>query len=137
MSVKQKKRGKAYLSRPFDPKILAQAREIANEYQIVLHYEDGEYYGQGLELPGAMDDGKTPDECVANTREAMVVLVAYMLEEGQTPPSPASEQLRTEQVNIRLTIREKFLMEESARAKGFRGISDYVRALALSGAGTK
>lgn len=132
MSAKPKKLNRSYLSRPFDPKILAEARRIAEQYQVVIRFEDGEYYGEGLDLPGAMDDGKTPDECVAKTREAMVSLVAYMLEKGETPPPPAAEGSRTEQVNVRLTHREKLMMERQARAKGFRGISDYLRSLVVA-----
>lgn len=100
---------------------------------MVVRCEDGEYYGRGLELPGAMDDGSTPDECVTHTREAMVAMVAYMLEEGRMPPPPASEGARTEQVNVRLTAEEKLAMEQTAQRKGYRGISDYVRAAALAG----
>jgi predicted RNase H-like HicB family nuclease len=120
------------IDRPFDPAILKRARQIADRYQVVVRYEDGKYYGRGLELPGAMDDGKTPDECVTNTREAMVAVVGYMLEEGQTPPLPASEGARTEQVNVRLTAEERLAMEQAAQRQGFRGLSDYVRAAALA-----
>lgn len=135
MSAKQKRPSRARLTRPFAKEIWERAEEIAASYQVVIRLEDDEYYGRGLELPGAMDDGKTPDECVKNTREAMAACVAVMLERGETPPAPASGSRRSEQVNIRLSPEEKLLMEESARARGFRGISDYVRALALSGKG--
>lgn len=101
----------------------------------MIRFEDGAYYGRSLEMPGAMDDGKTPDECVRKAREAMTVAVAVMLESGQTPPLPALEGRRTQQVNIRLSPEERVLIEESARARGFRGISDYMRSLALSGKG--
>jgi predicted RNase H-like HicB family nuclease len=130
MSSKSAKRSKA-IDRPFDPDILRRARRIANSYQIVLHYEDGEYYGRGLELPNVMNDGKTPDECVAATRDILTTAVAYMLETGETPPPPASDRKRTEQVNVRLTAEERMLLEEAASSKGFRGISDFVRAASL------
>jgi len=133
MSAKSRKSSKPKaIDRPFDPKIMRRAKEIAAGYQIILHYEDGAYYGRGLELPGAMDDGRTPDECVTNTRSALEALVAYMLEEGEVPPSPASEHKRTEQINIRVSPEEKLLLEEAARSKGFRGVSDYVRNAGLS-----
>ena len=76
MSVKRTKRRN--LSRPFAPAILERARKIASAYQIIIKPEDGEYYGRGLELPGAMSDGKTPDQCVASTRDAMVTMVAFL-----------------------------------------------------------
>jgi hypothetical protein len=78
-----------------------------------------------------MNDGKTPDECVAATRDILTTAVAYMLETGETPPPPASDRKRTEQVNVRLTAEERMLLEEAASSKGFRGISDFVRAASL------
>jgi predicted RNase H-like HicB family nuclease len=111
---------------------LRRAQKIADNYQIVIHSEDGEYYGRGLEMPFVMSDGKTPDECVRATRDALTAAVAYLLESGKTPPPPASENARNEQVNIRLTTEEKLLLEEAARSRGFRGISDYVRSASLS-----
>src|SRR6476646_7068903 len=129
MSVKRKngsQKNEAELARPFAPAILKRARQIVEHYQVVLGYDDGEYYGRGLELPGAMDDGKTADECVAKTREAMVSLFAYMLEEGTTPPPPASKGRRTEQVNVQLTAAEKVAMEKAAHRHGYRAISEYV-----------
>jgi len=131
MSAKSKKLSKA-INRPFDPVILRQARKIAESYQIIIDFEDGEYYGRGLELPNVMNDGKTPDECVEKTRDILTTAVAYLLETGQTPPSPASENKRTEQINIRLTPDEKLRLEEAARSKGFRGVSDFVRIASLS-----
>jgi predicted RNase H-like HicB family nuclease len=119
------------IDRPFDPAILRRAREIAEGYQIILNFEEGLYYGRGLELPNAMNHGKTPDECVKATRDILTTVVAYMLECGQTPPLPASENKRTEQINVRLTPEEKLLLEEAARSKGYRGISDFVRSASL------
>ncbi len=132
MSNRSKRKSSRAIDRPFAKQILRRAAQVASRYQVIIKFEDGEYYGRGLELPLAMGDGKSPDECVASTRRAMAVCVATMLEDGETPPRPASEGRRTEQVNIRLTPEEKLLMEESARAKGFRGISDYVRSLVTS-----
>jgi uncharacterized protein (DUF1778 family) len=55
-----------------------------------------------------------------------------MIESGQTPPAPASENKRTEQINVRLTPEEKLTLEEAARSKGYRGISDFVRSASLA-----
>jgi predicted RNase H-like HicB family nuclease len=131
MSGKSKKSSKA-IDRPFDSAILQRAQEIAGGYQIIIQFEDGEYYGRGLELPYVMNDGKTPDDCVKATREALTTAVAYLLEKGETPPAPASEQKRSEQVNIRLTAEEKLLLEEAARARGYKGVSDFVRGASLA-----
>ncbi|HWB54458.1 MAG TPA: hypothetical protein VG722_09705 [Tepidisphaeraceae bacterium] len=133
MSAKRKRPSKSAKSirRPFSAAILERARKIASEYQIVIRHEDGEYYGRGLELPGTMDDGRTPDECVEKTRDAMVATVAYMLETGETPPAPAARAERKVQVNVRMTAEEKLIIEEAAKERGFNGISEYIRATAL------
>lgn len=85
-------------------------------------------------MPTVMNHGKSPDACVRATRDILITAVAFMLESGQTPPSPASENKRTEQINVRLTPEEKLLLEETARSKGFRGISDFVRSASLANA---
>ena len=120
------------VDRSFERQILAQARKLAKQYQIVLKIEDGEWYGHGLELPGARGDGKTAAAAVTNTREVLVTMLAYMLEEGMAIPVPASEGQRSEQINIRLTPVEKSILESRSRAKGFRGVADYLRAAALA-----
>jgi predicted RNase H-like HicB family nuclease len=119
------------IDRPFEPKILKRAQEMSSRYQVVLQFEDGEYFGRCLEMPLIMGDGKTADACVENVRQALAATLAYMLEEGQTPPSPAAEQTRNQQVNIRLTGAEREILEQTAHRKGFRGISDYMRHAAL------
>jgi hypothetical protein len=82
-------------------------------------------------MPFVMNDGKTPDECVRATREALTTAVATLLESGEVPPSPASQHKRTEQINVRVTPEEKLVLEEAARSRGFRGIGDYVRSNSL------
>jgi predicted RNase H-like HicB family nuclease len=119
-------------ARPFDPAILARARTIAERYQIVLEHEEDWWYGHGLEQPESGGDGATPEAAVADTREALVAMTAYMLEKGERPPAPAKEGRRTEQVNIRLTAEERLHLESRSQAQGFRGLSDYVRAAALA-----
>lgn len=105
---------------------------IAEQYQIILHFEEGQYFGRGLELPGAYNHGPTPDACVAATRDILTTTVAYLIESGQVPPPPAAEERRNEQINIRVTAEEKLLLEQAARSKGFRGLSDFVRSASLS-----
>jgi predicted RNase H-like HicB family nuclease len=135
MSVKSKNfhkaRGRHRADRPFDPAVWKRAESIAARYRIVIWHEDGEYYGRGLELPFVMNDGATPDACVKAVREILSTTVAAMIERGETPPPPASDAKRTEQVNVRLTPEEKLLLEQSARQGGFDGISDFMRAKAI------
>lgn len=131
-SAKQKASDLA-IDRPFDPRILKRAAGIASQYRIVLEPDDDlGFVGSSIELPNVWGDGKTPDACVRETREALISVIATMLERNERPPLPTREELRDQQVNIRVTAREKFVMEEAARSKGFRGISDFVRSTTLS-----
>jgi predicted RNase H-like HicB family nuclease len=130
MSVKSKKSVKA-IDRPFDAEIIAKAKKIVEQYQVILACEEGHWYGRGLELPHIHGDGKTVNQCIEDTREAFLGCVAYMLEEGQRPPSPARSGVRTTQVNVRLTAEEKALLEVTAQQKGFNGLSDFIRAAAM------
>jgi len=133
-SSKSPKKGDA-IDRPFDPAIVKRAGQIAGEYRIILEVDDDVgYVGHALELPGALGDGTTPNRCVDSVREAVVSLVAFMLEQGQTPPAPSREAKRTSQINIRVTEEEKLRLEEAARRQGFRGVSDYVRNASLTSA---
>lgn len=121
----------AKVDRPFDPTLLDRARLIAEQYRIVLRREGGDYYGQALELPGAMNDGKTPAECLENTIDIVTTTLATMLERGEIPPLPTSDERRDEQVNVRLSKLEKLTFEEAARSRGFRGLSDFMRAATM------
>ena len=120
------------ISAPFDKGILDAAREIIEAYDIVLHREDNEWYGHALEYPEAMGDGRTPTACIKATQEALVLAVATMIEAGETPPASARQGIRSEQVNVRLTQEEKAVLETSAKRKGFRGLSDFMRAGAMA-----
>jgi hypothetical protein len=130
MRAKSKKSATA-IDRPFDADTMARARAIADQYQVILAFEDGHWYGRGLELPNIQGDWKTADQCVKDTREALCGWVAYLLEEGQRPPTPAREGTRTTQVNVRLTAEEKALLEATARRQGYSGLSDFFRAAAM------
>jgi predicted RNase H-like HicB family nuclease len=114
------------------PQYIARAKPIADKYQIVISFQDGEYYGRGVELPFAFGDGKTVERCARNTREAFVAAVASLLQDGYTPPAPASEGKRDQQVNVRLSSEEKLLLETKAKQSGAAGISEYIRAVALT-----
>ncbi len=134
MSAKLKKSAAA-IDRPFGVNVLKEARKIAAEYQVILHCEEGHWYGRGLELPHVFGDGVTADACIAETRLALCGAVACMIERGQRPPSPAREGTRTQQVNVRLTAEEKAVLEAAAKNQGFKGLSDFLRAAALDTVG--
>jgi predicted RNase H-like HicB family nuclease len=120
------------LERPFDPAVLARARKIVGRYRLVLeHNEDLGYIGSAIEMPAVFADGRTPDDCVRATREALAVAAATMIEQGRRPPSAVGRGVRETQVNIRLSADEKYRLQEAARHLGFKGVSDFIRAVAL------
>ena len=49
------------------------------------------YSGEGSSKE---NDGKTPAECIANTRDIFTTTLAVMLEQDLTPPPPADEGWR-------------------------------------------
>ena len=73
---------------------LERARPIAARYQVKLWREDGEWYGEGIEEPGAMGDGKTIAQCVRSVREAMAVAIASNLEHGEPVIEPIIDRER-------------------------------------------
>jgi Uncharacterized conserved protein len=136
MSDSRKKRAKnrkRVLDRPFAPAVLRRASELARSFKIILEPDPDEgFVGTSIEMPQCIGTGRTPDACVQDTREVLISALATMLELGEAPPTPSSQNLRQEQINIRVTSEEKLLLEEAARRRGFRGISDFVRSSTLA-----
>lgn len=121
------------VDRAFEVAVLKRAREVTLGYRLVIQPAEGlGFIGRSVELPGVMAGGKTHEQCVKAVVMATETAVAALLEMGETPPAPASARKRTEQINIRLTSEEKLLLEEESERKGFRGVSDFVRATVLS-----
>lgn len=131
-SARSKRKSSPEIDRPFAASILRKASAAAQVYGIILWQEDGEYCGQSIELPNCMGTGKTPEQCLRDTRELMTTAIACDLERGIEPPPPAAANRRTEQVNIRLSPLERKRLEIAAQAGGYHGISDYMRDRALS-----
>ena len=120
------------LSKPFDKSTLNKANKIAKTYSIVLNPSPRlGFIGTTIELPTVFADGVTMEQCCKNTREALIITLATMIECGQSPPSPASEKRRNLQMNIRLTAEEKGKLTRTSRNLGFKGVSDFVRYAAL------
>jgi len=76
-------------------KFLVHAKPIAARYQMILCEEDGEYCGRGVELPNVFAAGHTVAQCVAALCQHMTNAVASYLEDGETPPPPASSASAT------------------------------------------
>lgn len=113
-----------------------EAGRFSDRYSEVLTpNEAGGFLARAIELPTAFANGDTREEALAGLRRAIRTIVAALLESGQEPPAPSGIERRVEQVNIRLTPRERLQLESAARKHGFRGLADYVRAAALARAG--
>jgi len=67
----------------------------------------------------------------ADTRKALTATVATLLEQDERPPTPAMIGRRTQQVNVRLTAEERLLLDAVAKRKGYSGMSDFIRAVAV------
>lgn len=132
-STKKAPRKPRDLEREIDPKLFARGRKLAEQYTIVLqpHPRLG-FFATSIEIPTVFVDGRTEGECLINMREALAVAVAVMLDAGETPPTPATKERRDRQINIRLTAKERFQLEHAAKQRGFRGVSDFVRNIAIS-----
>lgn len=121
------------LDRPFTPSFLRKAKKLVANYRITLERSENlGFIGSAVELPTVFADAKTPEKCYKATQDALTVAVATMIECGQTPPQPVSARKRTEQVNVRLTAEEKILLNNAAASFGFKGISDFIRNMALN-----
>jgi len=116
------------IEQPFDEAILAEGRQIASGYRVVIEeHETLGYIGSSVEMPTVFADAKTPEACYKAAQEALAVAVATMLECGRTPPQSSTANKRTEQVNVRLTPYEKLVLTAKAGELGFKGISDLIR----------
>jgi len=113
--------------------LLRKAEKIVSDYRIILEKNERlGFIGSSMEMPTVFADAKTPEQCYKATQEALMVAVATMIECGQRPPQPASAKKRNEQVNVRLTSEEKILLSNAASSLGFKGISDFLRNIALN-----
>jgi predicted RNase H-like HicB family nuclease len=121
------------LDRSFSPSFLRKAKKLVANYRITLERSENlGFIGSAVELPTVFADAKTPEKCYKATQDALMVAVATMIECGQVPPQPVSARKRTEQVNVRLTAEEKILLNNAAASFGFKGISDFIRNMALN-----
>ena len=79
---------------PLPRKAIERGRVIAARYRITLWHENGEWYGQGVEEPGAMGDGRTIAQCVRSVRESLAVAVASHIVDGEPIVEPIIDQER-------------------------------------------
>ena len=109
----------------------ANAAKLAEKYRITLWQEDGDWFGRCVELPNCMGDGSTPEAAIAATKETIIAGLSTDLARGLSAPLPARNAIRSEQVNVRLSADEREAIEANALRAGFKGLADYLRAVAL------
>jgi len=120
------------LARPFEKGVWSEAERIARHYKSVLEPADAGFLATAIEMPTVFERGPTADEAIQNLQTALTVAIATLLERGEVPVAPASADIRREQINIRVSRPERLMIESAARRSGYRGVSDFVRATALS-----
>ena len=120
------------LEEAFDKAFLVEAREIVAGYRIIIDRNDKlGYIASSVELPTIFADSKSRAQCLMAVEEALIGAVATMIECGRKPPQSSLAEKRTEQVNIRLTVYEKFLLTNKVMELGFKGISDLIRNIII------
>lgn len=82
--------------RPIPQSAIDRGKTIAARYRFTLWREDGRWYAQGVEEPGAMGDGRTIEQCVRSVREALAIAVASHIvdKEPIVTPMTGRERLR-------------------------------------------
>ena len=62
------------------------------KFHITLKREqEGGYVVRCLELPGAISEGETEEEAIANIKEAILTVLDMMREQGEPVPTEAAE----------------------------------------------
>ena len=94
-------------------------------YRISLVYDEDEEGNEGWvaevdELPGCLSQGETPDEAVANVRDAMAGWISVALEDGQRIPEPRTPESYSGRLVVRMA---RSLHAELAREAETEGVS--------------
>ena len=81
---------KEAIDRKFSKEDIQTAKELARDYHIIIERQGDHYYGHCAEMITVFNDGKMESECKDSVREAIEVVLAYMLEAGIPIPQPKS-----------------------------------------------
>ena len=65
---------------------------------IVHRAEEGGFWGEVVELPGAMSQGETEEELERNMRDALLAVLESYAEDGEDPPF--EDYVRTQQMVV-------------------------------------
>jgi len=118
-------------SRPSKASLKKAALEVERYKLTIERTEEGEWLGSSVEIPTVFARAQTVEECLRETRSALTIAIAVLIDQGRPVPAPSSEAKRDQQVNVRLTAEEKLRLEAASRNCGFRSVSDFIRAVVL------
>lgn len=80
------------------------ARLATRPYKFTLELgEDGVWTSGVLEMPNVISEGDTPDEAIANVKEALRDIILLYLEDGQNIPEPFETREYSGQMYLRLS----------------------------------
>jgi predicted RNase H-like HicB family nuclease len=132
-SAWKRKRRPGRVDRSVAPEVQVRAEAPAISYRVTVEWdaEGSEYYGQCVELPGALCSGATADACVQSVRDSVAAIILVLIEQGDVILPPRSAGKRTEMVNVRVSPQKKKRIEKAARAARLDGVSDYMRRATL------
>ena len=77
--------------------------ELAKYTDRVFHFivhraEEGGFWGEAVELPGAMSQGRTEEELERNMRDALLAVLESHIADGEEPPF--EDYVRTQQMIV-------------------------------------
>lgn len=116
------------------PPSMSEKSEIAEQsshYTRLIDAEGRTYVGRIRELPGVFASGQSREHCAKALEFALETTLLFYLRDGVTPPRMIDRNKRTEQVNIRLSPMERDSLAAESDRRGFRGLGDFIRAIAL------
>ena len=97
------------------------AEYVARPYARVLTpAEEGGYVVEVLEVPGAISQGETADEAVEMVNDALGLIIAVMLEDGEKIPEPVGFNEYSGRFNLRVS---SAVHREAARRAQIEGVS--------------
>ncbi|MBI5863984.1 MAG: hypothetical protein HZB38_05670 [Planctomycetes bacterium] len=116
----------------FGDAVWEQALADAKKYRVSLDpTAEGGFIGTVVEFPRVFGEGDSAELCVASMHRLVAVAIATARKAGRAVPTPTQGVRRDQQVNVRVSASEKERLLAAARAAGYTGIGDYLRAVAL------
>jgi len=125
---------KGVRSGAYSDAIFQKAVELARSYHIVVRESaTGGFIANCAELPVSIHRDQAEDALKA-ARHAAEVGIATILEDGEEPPAPIEFHRRTEQVNVRMSVEDKRLIQKACEAKGISSLSEFFRRSTVNAA---